>query len=138
MADKVHVKGLEAFQRGLRQIDNGLGAELRKGLNEVAELVAVEARRHVPIKSGAAAASYKAGSSQRAAAVKIGGNKAPYVPWLEWGGRVGRNKSVQRPRVKAGRYLYPALDRNADTVLEKLDEVVARLVAQAGFETREV
>jgi hypothetical protein len=137
VADKIHVKGLADLQKGLRMIDNDLGPELRKGLNEVAEIVAADARRHVPTLTGKARGSISAGGSQRAAAIKMGGTKAPHMLWLEFGGRVGRDKSVVRPFIRGGRYVYPALARNQDEVMEKLDEVVGRLVKRAGFDTKE-
>jgi hypothetical protein len=126
---------LREYQRALKKIDRDLGPELRKGLNEAAEIVVRAARPLVPVRTGRAAASMKAGSSQRGAAIKVGGTKAPYFSWLEWGGRVGRNKSVARPFIPAGRTIYPTLRTRNDEVLAKLDEVIGRLAERAGLDT---
>lgn len=134
MGDVVQVRGLKELQRSLRQIDKGLGPEMRKGLNEVAEIVAGSARPLVPVRTGKARASIKAGSSARGAAIKVGGTKAPYFPWLDFGGRVGPEKSVRRPFIPGGRYIYPSLRRHRDDVETKLFEVLERLAAAAGFD----
>jgi hypothetical protein len=133
MADTVQVRGLRDYQKALRDIEPALGPELRKALNEVAEIVASDARSLVPARSGKARSSIKAGSSQRAAQIKVGGTKAPYFPWLDFGGRVGRQKSVKRPFIQEGRYIYPTLRRRRDDVEEKLFDVLGRLAEHAGL-----
>jgi hypothetical protein len=131
----VQVKGLKEFQGAIRDIDRALGGELRKGLNEAAEIVAGAARPLVPVRSGAAAASIKVGSTQRAAQIKVGGQAAPYFPWLDFGGRVGAKKTTRRPFIRAGRYIYPVLAAKRADVEAKVDEVIKRLATQAGFGT---
>ena len=132
---KITVKGIPDLQKALRQIDKDLPKELAAGLAEAAEIVVRHAKPLVPRRTGAAQGSMKVRRQQRAAAVVVGGAKAPYYPWLDFGGRVGRNKSIARPFIKAGRYIYPTLkDRDAE-VKAKVDEVLERLAKQAGFET---
>lgn len=137
MADEVqiHVKGLKEFQGAVRQVDKALGPELRKGLNEAAEIVASAARTLVPQRSGDAAGSIKVGSTQRAAQIKVGGTAAPYFPWLDFGGRVGPRRTTLRPFIQRGRYIYPTLAEKRPEVEAKVDEVLERLAKQAGFET---
>jgi hypothetical protein len=129
----IQVKGLREYGKALKNIDKKLGPELRKGLNEVAGIVADTARPLVPVQTGKAAASIKPGSTQRGAALKVGGNAAPYFLWLDFGGRVGRNKSVHRAFLKAGRYIYPSLKAKRQEAIEKLEEVLDRLAKQEGF-----
>jgi hypothetical protein len=130
---RIHVEGLKEYGKALRDIDKGLGPELRKGLNEVARIVVDAAVPLIPRRTGAAAESVKPGSTQRGAAVKIGGDRAPYYQWLDFGGAVGRNKSVRRPYLKSGRYVYPALARKRPEAVEKLEEVLGRLAKEQGF-----
>lgn len=129
----IHVTGLIEYKQALRQIDNKLGAELRKGLNTVAEVVVEAARPKVPYLTGAAQDSMKAGSSQIAAQIKVGGTKAPHYMWLEFGGAVGRNKSVVRPFLKEGRYVYPAAEAKHAALVETLEGVLADVTRKAGF-----
>jgi hypothetical protein len=129
----IRVEGLREYSKALRDIDKSLGPELRKGLNEVANIVVDAARPLVPRRTGAAAESIKAGSTARGAAIKVGGNKAPYYQWLDFGGAVGRNKSVKRPFFQGGRYIYPTLARKRSEAVEKLEEVLGRLARENGF-----
>lgn len=137
MADEIRIEvhGLKEFQGAVRQVDRALGPALRKGLNEVAQIVVDAAVPLVPVRSGDAAGSIKAGSTQRAANIKVGGSAAPYFPWLDFGGRTGRNKSVKRPFIQRGRYIYPSLASKKDETHDKLDEVLRRLATDAGFDT---
>jgi hypothetical protein len=132
---QIHVKGLKEFQGALRRVDRSLGPELRKALNEAAEIVAGAARPLVPHRSGDAAGSIKVGSTQRAAQIKVGGEAAPYFPWLDFGGRVGPRKTTQRPFIGRGRYIYPTLAEKRPEVETKIDEALKRLATEAGFET---
>ena len=133
MAETVHVRGLVDLQKALREVDRELGPELRKGLNEVAEIVASTARPLVPTRTGKARASIKVGSSQRAAQLKVGGTKAEYFPWLDFGGTVGRKHATRRRFIKEGRYIYPSLRKKRGDAEDKLFEVVGRLTDRAGL-----
>jgi bacteriophage HK97-gp10 putative tail-component len=132
---RIQVTGLRDLQKGLRQIDRDLPKELRKGLNEVAEVVITAARPLVPRRTGRAQESMKVRSTQRAAQIAVGGTVAPYFPWLDFGGRVGRAKAVRRPFLKEGRYIYPTLKAKRPELNEKIDEMLRRLAEQAGFDT---
>jgi HK97 gp10 family phage protein len=134
-AATIHVKGLKELQRALKKVDKNLPRELRKALNAAADIVVDAAKPKVARRTGAAADSIKAGSTQRAGQIKVGGTKAPYYPWLDFGGSVGRGKSVSRPYLKEGRYIYPTLREKRDEVDAKVDEGLKRLAKQAGFET---
>lgn len=134
MADetvRIDIAGLRDFQRGLKTIDAELPKALRKVLNTVADDVIGLARPHVPRRSGRAAGSLKASSTQTAVRVKGGGSRAPYYPWLEFGGRVGRKNSVKRASVKGGRYLYPALARERPRLQQKLLDALEELAQEA-------
>lgn len=136
MADQtIQVKGIRDLQRALRDIDRDLAKQLGEGLAEVADIVAKTARPLVPVKTGRAASSMKVRKTQRAASLAVGGTKAPYFQWLEWGGRTGRNKSVVRPFIPIGRTIYPTVKEKDAEIKNKLDEVLRRLAIQAGFET---
>lgn len=133
MPAEYYIHGLKEYKAALRQIDKQLGGELRKGLNEVAQVVVDAARPKVPRRTGRARDSMKAGSSQNAAQIKVGGTKAEYYPWLDFGGAVGRNKSIKRPFIKKGRYVYPAADAKHDAIVDKLEDVLGVLTRKAGF-----
>jgi Bacteriophage HK97-gp10, putative tail-component len=131
----VKVHGIADLQRALRDVDRDLPKELAAGLAEAAEIVASAAAPKVPRRTGAAAASIKVKKQQRAASLAVGGAKAEYTPWLDFGGRVGRGKSVSRPFIREGRYVYPTLREKDKEVRAKVDEVLERLARAAGFDT---
>lgn len=120
----LEVKGLKEFARKLRGIDRELARELQRTNKSVAQKVADEARPQVPVLTGRAQKSVKARASAQRSSVVGGGPNVPYYPWLEFGGRVGRGKSVSRQKVKAGRYIWPAVARHHD---DHLDEYVKAL-----------
>lgn len=112
----IKVVGLNEFRRGLKGIDAGLPKTMRGVLNEVAEDFLGWVRPKVPSRTGAARASLRAQSTQSQARIAAGGPKAEYYPWLDFGGRVGRRKSVVRPYIPDGRYIFPTLvEHRADT-----------------------
>ena len=132
--DPIRIQGLTEFQRALREIDGESQKQLRLVMNRAADLIVAEAPRGMPRKTGAAARSIKSRSSQREAMVVAGGNRAPHYPWLDFGGAVGRKKSVKRRFIKGGRYLYPAFSRNNNTIERILDDGLRELVTSAGLE----
>ena len=112
VADPIKVEGLAEFSRNLKKLDADLPKALRVALNESAGLVVDYARPKIPSRSGRARGSVKTASTRTAARVRGGGNRAPYYPWLDFGGSVGRGRtgrgtgSVHRPFKKDGRYIY--------------------------------
>lgn len=131
--DPIKVKGLVEFQRALKQMDGESQKQLRVVLNSVAETVAAGAARRVPVRTGRARASLRAQSSQREARVSGGSKKAPYYGWLDFGGRIGRNKSVRRPFVQSGRYIYPTMNANRDGITTALEAGLNALARDAGL-----
>ena len=132
--DPIKIQGLTTFQRALKEMDDGAQKQLRLVFNRAADLIVREAPRGMPRKTGAAERSIKARSGQREAVVVAGGTKAPHYPWLDWGGAVGRKKSVKRRFIKGGRYLYPAYSRNTATVQRILEDGLHELVRDAGLD----
>lgn len=135
-SDPIKIEGLKEFQRALRNVEDGLQKQLRVALNAGAEIIVDAARAQMPRRSGAAAASIRAQSSQREARILGGSKKAPYVGWLEFGGRVGRNKATKRPFIKGGRYVFPQFGKHRDDVLATIVTELDNLARDAGFEVR--
>jgi hypothetical protein len=137
MAERmVHVTGLTELNRALRKVDTELPKRVRVALNGAAEDIAVGARSQVPRRSGRAAATYKARSTRTAARVAMGSARAPYVPWLDFGGKTGKGRSVSRPFYKEGRYLFPTLRKQRPQFEDKLLDAVMGVAKDAGFEVR--
>ncbi len=136
MTEAIKVVGLAEFNRSLKQLDAELPKALRVALNKSVEVVVDDARPQVPRRSGRAAASLRAQSTRTVARVKAGGKRAAYYPWLDFGGRVGKHKSVSRPFYKHGRYLYDAYFRKRDSgeFQEILAAALRDVAVSAGLE----
>lgn len=135
MVAKLQVDGLRQFQRSLKEVDAGFPKMLRLVHNGAAQLVIDYARPRMPSVTGAARSSLLARSSQRDTRVAMGGRKAPYAPWLDFGGQ-GRvhGRPPQRPFIKDGRYVYAGVNANRDRITQIMADGYAQLARDAGLE----
>lgn len=131
---KVEVGGLAALNKGLRAIDSGAPKELRLALNEAAQLLVDKTGPKIPSVSGAARRSLVARSTRTSARVAAGGKKAPWFPWIDFGGE-GRVKGrpAKREFIKEGRYIYPTLREIRPEIEAQLQESLSRVVRNAGL-----
>lgn len=137
ISDPIKIDGLRQFQAAVRMMEDGLQKELRVIFNRAADLVIDDARPRIPTRSGKAKASLKARSGQREARIVGGGAKVPYFGWLDYGGRVGPDRSVRRPFIKEGRYIYPAYTRHRDDIVDIMVDGIGDLARRAGLAVRD-
>lgn len=135
MDSKVQIGGLADLNRGLRAIDKQAPKALRLAFNDSASLLVDKARPTVPSVTGAARASMKARSTRTSARVAVGGKRAAYFPWLDFG---GAGKAAGRPAarefLKEGRYVYPTLRRILPDIERSLQDGIEAVVTAAGLE----
>lgn len=137
MADLIQIQGLREITRSLRRIDPEIAKAMKAAGNKAAQLVVDTAQPRVPTgpgKGGHAASSIKAASTGKAARVSAGGKKYPYYPWLDFGGRVGPNKSVQRPFLKEGRYIWAAFADRRDEITQVMADELSEMARRAGLD----
>jgi len=103
-------------------------------LEDAAKAVATAAARTVPTRTGAARGSIRVVGAAQAATVTAGGSKAPYFGWLDYGGNVGRKKSVKRRYLRRGRYLQPAYEQNRTRIDGAVDDGLADAIEARGVE----
>jgi hypothetical protein len=133
--DRVEVDGLAELRSQLRQFaDRDLPKALQRANKAAAETVAEAARRRAPERSGALRKSIRATASQTGSFVREGNAKVPYASWIDFGGRVGRNRSVSRPFMKGGRILYPAFAERRSAVVDAYDDVIVDLIRRSGLD----
>jgi mRNA-degrading endonuclease RelE of RelBE toxin-antitoxin system len=134
----VKVDGLAQFQRDLKKLDSDLPKALRVALNKAADVIVTDARPEVPKRTGRAQGSVRARSTRTAVRVSAGGRRAPYYPWLDFGGKVGRHRSVSRAFFTDGRYLYPTYFRRRDAgeFQEVLAAALLDVASAAGIEVQ--
>ena len=131
---KVEVTGLSQLSRGLKALDAGAPKELRIALNDAAQLLVDRARPDVPSVTGAARRSMVARSTRTSARVAVGGKRAPWFPWLDFGGQ-GRVAGRPAPRefLREGRYVYPTLRRIRPEIERQLSESISTVIRRAGL-----
>jgi hypothetical protein len=132
--EAIKIDGLSTFVKNLKTLDRDLPKALRVAFNSCAEVVVNDARSSIPTKSGKAKASVKARSTATASRVVGGSKKAPYYPWLDFGGRVGRARSVNRPFIKHGRYIYNAYFDNRARYADLVEQALLDVARSAGVE----
>ncbi len=136
MASKIAIQGLRELQKAMRSVDSKAPAQIRLAQNDAASYLIDRVQPQIPRRTGAAASSLRARSSQRLTRIAVGGKKAPYYPWLDFGGRTGPGGSAVRPFIKDGRYLYPTYHANKDQFQHILQEAILRVAAGVGLEAR--
>jgi hypothetical protein len=134
MPEAIAIDGLQQFTRNLKKLDSDLPKALRVAFNGCADIVVNDARSDIPSRSGKAKGSVKARSTASASRIVGGSSKVPYYPWLDFGGKVGRGRSVSRPFLKHGRYIYNAYFDNQAKYAQLVEQALFDVAAQAGVE----
>lgn len=135
MDGKIQVEGLAALNRGLRTLGADAPKGLRLALNEAAELLVDRTRSKIPSVTGAARRSLVARSTRTSARVGVGGKRAPYYPWLDFGGQ-GRiaGRPAPRPFIREGRFVYPTLREVRPLIEAGLQNALTAVIRDAGLE----
>jgi Bacteriophage HK97-gp10, putative tail-component len=141
----VKVTGLRELRTALKKVGAEAPAAMKTEMKTIAGKVVGKIVSKVPQKTGKAAGSIKARGTTTGAGIAFGGTAAPYYPWLDFGGTVGKGHkpgvsgsgSIRRNFIKQGRYVYPTLMDEQTAIKHDLDEALGRLASQAGFETKE-
>ncbi len=126
---KIDDSDLAKLRRELDAVKAGMDVGLRPLYSDLAQSVVEGARSKIPSKTGRARNSLRATEG-----VITYGQGVPYVPWLDFGGAVGINKSVQRPVLQSGRYLFPALSANKGKGMEAAEKALTSVVEKNGLE----
>lgn len=131
---KVEVGGLAQLSRALKRVDSEAPKQLRLGLNDAAQLLIDRTKPKIPAVTGAARRSMVARSTRTSARIAVGGRKAPYFPWLDFGGE-GRVKGrpAKRQFFKEGRYVYPTLREIRPQIEQKLQDSITAVINSAGL-----
>lgn len=131
---RISVDGLTKFSRALKKIDTDAPKELRAELKTIADVLVDETRPQIPKRTGNAARSLKPRATRNTVKISVGGTKAPYYPWLDFGGRTGIHKSVGRKFYTEGRYLYPTFRKMKPEIEAMLIKAIRRTATEAGME----
>lgn len=134
MTDPIQVTGLKQFVKSVKALDGEMPKAIRLANNEAANIVVTGARPKVPSRSGRARKSMRAKSTRTAVRVSAGSKRDPYFAWLDFGGKTGINRSVDRPFFKSGRYIYPTYSSSKDEIVQVMTDGYLDVARQAGLE----
>lgn len=133
----VNITGLRELRAGLRKVDRAVLKDLRIDLKRAADLIAADARRRVPVRTGRARASIRSVAGGNTIYIAGGKKKVPYYGWLDFGGTlgpVGRRRNTQhRPKLSEGRYIYPAISAKNRELIEAADRAFRRAARRGGI-----
>lgn len=142
------VTGIRDIQRALRQVDGQSQKKLREVGNRAVQRIVVKAQANAstPMEK-AAAATLRAQSQQRYAAIKLGRARVPFALGAEFG--AGRNSTRRRSTgtyvgyrqfkpwrgngEDAGYFMYPAIRAERQQTISDYLAGIGQLLDQAGF-----
>lgn len=132
MSVRVEIEGLTKAIGSLRTFERRIPGMVREVESESAQRVASAARLRVP--SGPAAGGHAAGSVRSTGSqVVAGGTRFPYFPWLDFGGSVGRNNSVNRRFIRSGRYIWRSFAENKQIIEGQMEDAVVETGRSSGL-----
>lgn len=167
MPIKMQLNGLSELLASMRKVAPEARREFTASLKAIGKVVQAETQADMPRRTGKARRSVKVKVVTRrgfeGVEISEGGAVAPYAPWLDFGGTVGRGRrttarvtitahssgrvqvrrqnlgsrgsgAVVRPFIKDGRYLYPAYYRRYDDMVTATLDAVRKACASAGLE----
>jgi hypothetical protein len=133
---RVRVSGdreVAARVRILRQTADGA---IHDAEEEAAKLVARRVRPKIPLGpglNGHVRSSVKVVQSGRGTDVQAGGPRFKYYPWLDFGGHVGKKRSVYRRFIREGRYIWPTMQESRPAIQRILERALEDAVRRAGL-----
>ena len=131
----IDVDGMDDYRDGLRQLGGQLDEALEDAGEDIADLVVLGARRGFKAVTGRGRGSIVARPDGGRPAVGYDTGRAPYGPWYDFGGRVGRGGNVFRPYKPRGRFVIPSMEQieRSGEGEEIVEEHVARAADRAGL-----
>jgi hypothetical protein len=117
---KTEILGLREVQRDLNKLGDDTKNEMKDTHKEAAEVVVMGAKRLVPYRTGALAASIRALATKSSGRVRAGSASVPYAGPIHFGWPA--RAIVPNP------FIYDALDDRRDDIRELYDERIDELI----------
>lgn len=143
-AQETYFVGLREFVGDLRKIDRQFPRDIAKAMRGAAKTVERESRSEYQriFRQGTSGRSTRtvkgiaAFGSNRQAGIKFGGSKRPWLPGQEFGSdkyKQFRPWSGKAPggRGSHGKFVYPIIRREIDTVTDELADEMSRILSGA-------
>lgn len=113
---EVEVEGADTLARTMRQAAESLGAGVAGADADAARLIALDARRRAPRRTGALASTV----TSTGPVIRAGSPTVPYAGYVEYGTR----------RMSARPFLRPAADANQPRVVVLFKTAAARILSR--------
>jgi hypothetical protein len=136
---RVQIVGLREFRAGLRAMDRNLPKRISAAGKRAGRIVVDTARPRVPrgpAKGGHAASSIKARATQKGVSVIEGGNRWPYMAWIDFGGPIHPRpgQEIRRPYFRKGRFIWAAFADRREEVMATYLDALADAAREAGVD----
>ncbi len=134
---QIDTSDVRRVSRALKGVSKEAQKELKDELYSITTFLVTRIKTKMPNRSGRARASLKPRKVQAGMRVAFGGNRAPHAPWLEFGGStkvLGRGNRVQREFIKEGRYIWPTIGDEKDTIKRDVDSAMQKLARKHGLD----
>jgi hypothetical protein len=123
--DKTEILGLREVQRDLNKLGDDTKNEMKDTHKEAAEVVVMGAKRLVPYRTGALAASIRALATKSSGRVRAGSASVPYAGPIHFG--------WPARRIAPNPFIYDALDDRRDDIREIYEERIDELIRNYGL-----
>lgn len=133
---RIEIRGIRELSAGFHQLEGNIPRAMKTRMRSEGQRIADRAAGGLPHVTGRAAGSIKPVASAQGVGISFGGASAPYEPWLDFGGSVGRGGATKLPFVQGGRYVYPAISAEGAGLEKAGEDAVADAAKGAGFEVR--
>jgi HK97 gp10 family phage protein len=124
----IRVDGLAQMRRSMGALDRGLLGEVRDVVKSGAEVVASEARRRAPVKSGRLQASIRGTTSGAKGIVR---SPLPYANVQNWGGTIAPRGT--KIRIRGKHFIDGALEDKREAVADELARGMEDLFRRHGW-----
>lgn len=134
----IQIRGLGELSRALKDVDDELPKELRRGLKAIADKVASGIRGRAPKgPSGKFSSRIVGRATQKSASISWPRTAVPYAGFVEFGnvtgrgGGIGPGDSNPRPYRQEGRYIFPYVEDHRTAIEGDIQSLVSDVLRKA-------
>jgi hypothetical protein len=130
----IEIKGLKRAMRLMKDLDGDFKTQFKNIHKGAADIVADEARRLAPVKTGRLRKSIRTSGTTKGGVIRIGKKKIPYAGRVTFGdptslfGRIAVGGGI---KIKGNPFFYEAADRQFTEVVEYYDEELEQILDRA-------
>jgi hypothetical protein len=154
VGNAVKIDGLKELQAQLKKLPKDVSREFNREMKGIAAEVTGSIHQQMSAsfqdnrsaKKKSAKAERPLGDAEKSVrpsfangyvAIRGGGERAPYYPWLDFGGTLpavgGRHNEQHRPFFHEGRWIYPTIARRRPQIYAKAMAAVERAKGRVGL-----